>query len=190
MGTAKTAKGGVGVDAYAALLRGINLGGRQLPMKELVAMFERAGCTNVRSYIQSGNVVFRAQQKIAAGISAVVEKAIRTRFKYDAPIVLRSASELATVARKNPFLAAGADPKSLHVAFLAAIPPSASVAVLDPKRSPGDEFVVKGRDVYLRLPNGVGKSKLTNAYFDSKLGTTSTIRNWATVLKLLEMARE
>jgi uncharacterized protein (DUF1697 family) len=190
MSSAKTAKQSAAGSAYVALLRGINLGGRQLPMKDLVAMFERAGCTNVRSYIQSGNVVFIAAEKVAMGLSAVIEKAIRTRFKYDAPVVLRSAAELATVARKNPYLAAGAEPKSLYVAFLASAPPSASVAGLDPKRSPPDEFVVKGRDVYLRLPNGAGKSKLTNAYFDSKLGTTSTIRNWATVQRLLEMTRE
>jgi len=190
MGSAKKAKKATGGGAYVALLRGINLGGRQLPMKDLVAMFERAGCANVRSYIQSGNVVFLASERVAAGISAVIEKAIRDRFKYDAPVVLRSAAELATVARKNPFLLTGADPKSLHVAFLASAPLNASVAALDPKRSPGDEILVKGRDIYLRFPNGVGKSKFTNAYFDSKLGTTSTIRNWATVLKLLEMARE
>lgn len=190
MGSSKTTKHSKGGDAHVALLRGINLGGRQLPMKDLVAMFERAGCVKVRSYIQSGNVVFEAPEKVAAGISAVVEKAIRNRFKYDAPVVVRSASELATVARKNPFLADGTDPKSLHVAFLASVPPTASVRGLDPKRSPGDEFIVNGRDVYLRLPNGVAKSKLTNAWFDSKLGTTSTIRNWATVLKLLEMTRE
>ena len=190
MGSAKAAKRSTGRNAFVAFLRGINLGGRQLPMKELVAMFERAGCTSVRSYIQSGNVVFAAPEKVSSGISSTIEKVIRARFKYDAPVVLRSAAELAAVARKNPFLAAGADPKSLHVAFLASAPPATSVAALDPKRSPPDEFVVKGREIYLRFPNGVGKSKFTNAYFDSKLGTTSTIRNWATVLKLLEMARE
>jgi uncharacterized protein (DUF1697 family) len=190
MGSTKKVKQSVSAGAYVALLRGVNLGGRQLPMKDLVAIFERAGCAKVRSYIQSGNVVFTAPGKVAAGIASVVQKAILGRFKYDAPVVVRSAAELAAVARTNPFLAAGAELKSLHVAFLASAPTSASIAALDPKRSPPDEFVVKGRNIFLRFPNGVGKSKYTNAYFDSKLGTTSTIRNWTTVLKLLAMTSE
>lgn len=176
--------------AYVALLRGINLGGRQLPMKDLVAMFERAGCVEVRSYIQSGNVVFKASEKTAKGIAAVVEKAIRARYEYDAPVVVRSASELALVAKKNPFLKPGVDTKRLHVAFLASEPAPADAAAIDAKRSPPDELALRGRDIYLHFPNGVAKSKFTNAYFDSKLKTTSTIRNWTTVLKLLEMASE
>jgi len=72
--------------------------------------------------------------------------------------------------------------------FLADRPPPGKIAALDPKRSPPDEFEVRGREIYLRCPNGVGRSKLTNEYFDTKLSTTSTMRNWRTVLKLVEMA--
>jgi uncharacterized protein (DUF1697 family) len=74
-----------------------------------------------------------------------------------------------------------------HVAFLAATPTPAMVATLDPDRSPPDESAVRGREIYLRLPNGVARSRLTNAFFDSRLGTTSTLRNWRTVLKLVEL---
>jgi uncharacterized protein (DUF1697 family) len=75
----------------------------------------------------------------------------------------------------------------LHVAFLAATPGPSKIAALDPNRSPPDEFAVHGREIYLRLPNGVARTKLTNAHFDSKLGTTSTLRNWRTVVKLVDL---
>jgi uncharacterized protein (DUF1697 family) len=153
-------------------------------------MFEREGCVNVRNYIQSGNIVFEASAAVAKSVPARLEKAILRCYKYDVPLVVRSAGELAAVARNNPYLAAGKDSKTLHVAFLAGAPAKADITGLDPNRSPGDEFVVRGSEIFLSLPNGVGKSKLTNAYFDSKLRTTSTIRNWATVLRLLEMATE
>jgi uncharacterized protein (DUF1697 family) len=177
-------------DSYVALLRGINVGGKNmLPMKELIGMFEREGCANVRNYIQSGNVVFEASAAVAKGVPDRLEKAILRHYKYAVPVLVRSAGELESVTRSNPFLPAEKDTKTLHVAFLASPAAKPDIGALDPKRSPGDEFVVKGREIFLRFPNGVGKSKLTNAYFDAKLRTTSTIRNWATVLKLLEMAR-
>ncbi len=172
-----------------ALLRGINVGGRNsMPMKDLVAMFADAGCRDVRSYIQSGNVVFRASPALAVRIPAVLGKAISTRFGLQVPIVVRRAGELRQIARQNPFLRAGADPKVLHVAFLADEPDAARVAALDPNRSPPDEFAVRGSEIYLHCPNGFARTKLTNDYFDSKLATTSTVRNWRTVLTLLALA--
>jgi uncharacterized protein (DUF1697 family) len=102
-------------------------------------------------------------------------------------VVTRTAGELRGVLRGNPFLRAGAEAETLHVMFLADRPTPARVAALDSRRSPPDEFEVKGREVYLRLPNGGARTKLTNAYFDAKLATTSTVRNWRTVLKLVEM---
>ncbi|MBI2893746.1 MAG: DUF1697 domain-containing protein [Deltaproteobacteria bacterium] len=206
---------------HVALLRGINVGGKHLvPMKSLAAMFEHAGCSDVVTYIQSGNVVFRAKDAAVRRLAGAIRGAIEERFGLRVPVVLRSAAELREVARQNvfeiprparapslhvpkaakdvpvglsvvgigtPFLAAGAAPGELHVAFLADLPAAAAVAALDPKRSPPDELVVRGREVYLRLPNGVARTKLTNAYLDSKLGTTCTMRSWKTVLKLAEL---
>jgi uncharacterized protein (DUF1697 family) len=171
------------------LLRGINVGGKnKLPMKDLVAIFVAAGCADVQTYIQSGNVVCKAPAKVSKQLAATVEAAILERWGYRVPIVMRTADELETVGRNNPFLKAGKEPDTLHVAFLSHVPEPARVSTLDPKRSPPDELVVRGRDIYLRLPNGVAPSKLTNAYFDAALRTTSTMRNWRTVLQLLEMA--
>jgi uncharacterized protein (DUF1697 family) len=100
---------------------------------------------------------------------------------------VRTAKELADVVANNPFLKAGAPEKELHVMFLADAPSASRIETLDPARSPGDEFAVRGREIYLRLPNGTARSKLTNAYVDAKLGTVSTARNWRTVTTLLAM---
>jgi len=82
----------------------------------------------------------------------------------------------------------GAETSALHLGFLADVPHASRVAALDPERSPPDRFHVRGREIYFHLPTGIGKRKLTSAYFDSKLATTLTVRNWRTVLTLLEMS--
>jgi uncharacterized protein (DUF1697 family) len=175
--------------AFVALMRGINVGGKNMvPMRELVAAFVDAGCLDVRTYIQSGNVIFRAPAAVAARLPSRVEQAMADRFGFRVPVVTRTATELLAVTRNNPFLRPGTDPDALHVAFLAAVPGATAVAALDPGRSPPDRFSVRGRDIYLHCPNGLARTKLTNQYFDSKLATTSTVRNWRTVLKLLELA--
>ena len=173
---------------YVALLRGINVGGKHLlPMKQLVEMFTEAGCVNVRNYIQSGNIIFTAPPKVVQGLPALMSKDIEQRFGFSAPVILRTREELAKVARRNPFLKAGLPESTLHVYFLADEPNAAAIKNLDSNRSPGDRFHVAGREIYLHLPNGMARTKLTSAYFDSKLSTIATARNWATVLKLLEM---
>jgi uncharacterized protein (DUF1697 family) len=174
---------------HAALLRGVNVGGKnKLPMRELATIFEAAGARGVSTFIQSGNVVFRAAVGEAASIARDVEAAIGARFGFAAPIVLRTGAELAAVVADNPFLARGELEKALHVGFLADDPPASARAALDPVRSPGDAFEVRGREVFLFLPNGVARTKLTNAYFDAKLGTVTTVRNWATVVELARRA--
>ena len=176
-------------DVNIALLRGINVGGKnKLPMKELAALFVDAGCEDVRTYIQSGNVVFRTGSADAGEIASIISGSILERFGSRVPVIVRTAGELEAIAQGNPFVKAGAETDKLHVMFLAELPDSASVEALDRARSPGDEFVVVGREIYLHCPNGVARSKLTNSYFDSKLSTTSTSRNWRTVGKLLELA--
>ena len=176
------------VNVYVALLRGINVGGKnKLSMKDLVSMFTDAGCKNVRTYIQSGNVVFGAKQALAARIPALITGSIADSLRLKVPIVVRTAEELRETIRHNPFLRTGIDTKRLHVAFLADKPGAKKVAALQPDRSPPDEFLVRGSEIYLHCPNGLARTKLTNAYFDSKLATTTTVRSWATVLKLHDL---
>jgi uncharacterized protein (DUF1697 family) len=175
--------------AYVALLRGINVGGKNmLPMQELAAIFAAAGAVNVATYIQSGNVIFQATDSAAKILPAKVSSEVEKRFGFAIPVVLRSASDLRAILGRNPFLRIGAPEETLHVMFLAGTPSARAVASLDPARSPGDTFAVCGSEVYLQLPNGTARSKLTNAYFDAKLATVSTIRNWRTAQRLTQMA--
>lgn len=169
---------------HIAFLRGINVGGKaKLPMKELSAIFTAAGARNVATYIQSGNVLFAsdAPELLVETVTAEIARV----YGYPGRIVLRSSVELLAAYQSNPF--AGVPLETLHVYFLADQPTAASVQALDPNRSPGDSFVVRGREIYLQLPQGMARTKLSNVYFDSKLNTVSTARNWNTVTRLLEL---
>ncbi|MBU6429235.1 MAG: DUF1697 domain-containing protein [Cyanobacteria bacterium REEB65] len=173
-----------------ALLRGINVGGKNsLPMRDLIQLFEDLGGIDVRTYIQSGNLVFRMEGERLLDLAALVEREIAARFGLTVPVVLRTHDDLLAIVRANPFLAEGGDSRALHVAFLADRPSFDRLATLDPQRSSPDRFAAVGTEIFLHCPGGYGKTKLTNAYFDRQLGTTSTVRNWATVLKLVELAK-
>ena len=174
---------------YAALLRGINVGGKnKLPMKDLVSIFEDAGCKNVLTYIQSGNVVFECATSIAR-VQSAVGAAIEKKFGFNPPFVLRQVGELQDVLKKNPFLKAGAKEDELHVVFLSGEPTREAIARLEQNRVPPDEFIIRGKEIYLRLPNGAGRSKLAAAPSHAKFGGVATARNWRTVNKLFEIMR-
>jgi uncharacterized protein (DUF1697 family) len=178
-------------DSYVALLRGINLGpNNRLPMKALEKMFSDAGCSEVRSYVQSGNVVFSANKSLAGKLPDQIAVRILKSFGFRVPVILRTAEQIAETVRNNPFLKKEAMTDILHLMFLANQPSQERIAALDHSRFLPDELVIRGAEIYLRLPNGVARTKLTNAYFDSKLDTVSTGRNWRTVNKLLEMMQE
>jgi uncharacterized protein (DUF1697 family) len=173
---------------YVALLRAVNVGGKnKLPMKDLFEVCITAGCGNVQTYIQSGNVIFSAPPSNSSALSSSIAAQIKKRFGYQIPVVLRTRPQLQNIILNNPFLKAGAAENNLYVMFLANLPDRARVASLDPLRSPGDSFAVSGQEIFLHLPNGAGTSKLTNAWFDTKLGTIGTSRNWRTVLSLLDL---
>ena len=174
-----------------ALLRGINVGGKNiLPMKTLAAMFTQSGCTNVLTYIQSGNVVFDAAPGLIDNIPALITLEIEKHFGMRIPVILRTPDEMSATTHHNPFAEPGADEKLLYVFFLADSPDARNVEKLDAVRSHPDAFRVNDREIYLHLPNGAGRTKLTNAYFDSKLATVSTARNWRTVKALTELMAE
>ncbi|HWE38503.1 MAG TPA: DUF1697 domain-containing protein [Isosphaeraceae bacterium] len=176
------------MSTHLALLRGINVGGKNmLPMKDLARLFVEAGCDGVATYIRSGNVLFDAPAAVADGLPATITARIAADFGHRTPVLLRTTDELRRVVASNPFLPQGVAAETLHVYFLADLPDPARLSTLDPDRSPPDRFHVLGREVYLHLPNGMARTKLTNAYFDSKLATVSTARNWRTATTLLAM---
>lgn len=176
---------------HVVLLRGINVGGKnKLPMKDLVAFFEAAGAESVRTYIQSGNVVFDCGAGDVPGVLASVRDAIAEEFGYDITLVHRAAEAWERIVAAHPFAAGAADPKHVHFGFLAEEPSPERVAELDPNRSPGDSFEVVGREVYFHVPGGLARTKLTSDYFDRRLKTVMTVRNWNTTNRILEMVRE
>jgi len=178
------------VSAYVALLRGINVAGhRRVPMAELRAAVEDLGCTRVSTYLQSGNVVFHTSRTAPATLATAIERQITRGLGLDVDVLVRTRAELDALAAANPFLEEGADATALHVAFLGARPPATARRAVDPERFAPDRFALHGREVYLSCPNGYGRSRLTNPFFERALGTTVTTRNWKTVTSLVELAR-
>lgn len=170
---------------HVALLRGINLGGKnRLAMKDLARLCAALGAREVRTWLQSGNVVYRAAPALAEAMAGALTAAIRTELGLEVPVITRTAAEFLAARDASPFIARGLDPSTVHLAFLACVPEPERVRALDPGRSPGDAFEVLGAEVHLHLPNGVARTKLTNAWMDSRLATVSTARNWNTVTAL------
>ena len=174
---------------HVALLRGINVGGKHpLPMASLRATLEAAGCAEVRTYIQSGNVVLSHRARSGGRVAAEIEERIAEAAGMEVSVVVRSAAEWTQIVSANPFPAAG--PTQLHVVFMKE-PVSPSVAEgLDLDALAPEELVVSGRELYLHLPDGMGRAKLPVALERSRLGGTGTSRNWRTVLALDEMLRD
>ncbi len=173
--------------AYVALLRAVNVGGRnRLPMADLRAALSARGFGQVTTVLQSGNVLLHSAEPEQAVASTVAET-IAESFGLQVGVVVRTAAELAAIAGRNPFLAddPGLDPTKLHVAFLAKPPAAASAAKLDPNRSLPDSFLLDGRELYLSYPNGSGRSRLTLDYVERCLGVQATARNWRTVQRLV-----
>jgi uncharacterized protein (DUF1697 family) len=172
---------------HLALLRAVNVSGRnKVPMAELRAAMTGAGFGNVRTYIQSGNVLFDHPSSDEATLRSELAALIETQFAVKSPVVLRSRDELADAIANCPFVPEPGAEKHLHILFLGDTPSEEQVAALDPNRSPQDRFVVRGRDMYVQYTS-VPDSKLTNVYVDRVLGTVSTARNWRTVNTLLGM---
>lgn len=173
---------------YVALLRGLNVGGRnRIAMADLSAVFEASGARSVRTYIQSGNVLFRAAEQELERVLAEVEDQIEARLGSKVPVASRPGSHLRAIAADHPLSSIATDPRQLHVGFLRERPPPEIVARLDPDRSPPDRMAVRGAEIYLLLPNGAARTKLSHAYFDSVLGIPTTFRNWRTVRTLARM---
>jgi len=177
------------VPTYVALLRGVNVGGRSpLAMADLRALFVDLGHAAVRTYIQSGNVVFASPRTDQAALAAELEAGLAERLAVRSPVITRSAPELGRIAAGHPFAAEGLAPATLHVTFLAATPDPALVEALEPPVAAGERWAVLERQVYLYCPDGYGRTKLNNGYFERRLKVAATTRNWKTVGTLAEMA--
>jgi len=171
---------------FVALLRGINVGrAHQLGMPRLTELLTGRGYGNVRTHLRSGNVVLDSdlsEAELAADLSGAIEE----EFGFDVPVVVRTGAEIAAVVAGDPFATVATDPARYLVTFLPEPPAAAAVDALPPADS--GEYLVRGRELYLWLPDGIANTPLAGWKWDRLLGVAGTGRNWNTVRKLAELS--
>ncbi len=176
--------------AYIAFFRGINVGGKNvLPMKELVAVLEDLGAQNVKTYIKTGNAVFASPEKNLSRLSNKISSEIKKRRGFEPHVLLLELEDIERAIKKNPFPEAAADPRFLHAGFLASTPEKPNLKTLESLKSDSERFYLIDKVFYVHAPKGIGKSKLA-ANAEKLLGVPMTDRNWRTVCKIREMAKE
>jgi uncharacterized protein (DUF1697 family) len=156
-------------------------------MADLRELFESLGFEDVVTYIQSGNIVFDTDLGEESIVGQVTE-AFGVRFGFDTSLILRTAEEMEEIATVHPLSTSDIDPRFLLVAFLDQTPSVDFAEAIDPSTYEPDQLLLRGREVYLRYPNGSGRSKLTNSLIEKRLGMRSTARNWNSVRQLAALA--
>lgn len=177
------------MSTWVALFRGVNvMGSNRLPMKDLAALLQRGGFTSVRTYIQSGNAVFRCSAASANSLAMRIGREVHKAKGFHPKVVVLGVKELERAAFNNPFPEAESEPKTLHLFFLAEEPSCADLASLNRLRSAREAFALRGKVFYLHTPDGFAVSKVqTNV--ERYLHVHATARNWNTVTKLLELTK-
>jgi uncharacterized protein (DUF1697 family) len=177
--------------SYISILRGINVGSRQLRMEDLRNLYETLGFQNVQTYIQSGNVIFQARKTAESQLAAAVSGSMKEALGWEVPVIVLRAEARQTIVQDNPYRHdPSKDPAYLHVTFLAGTPenPARAEKDLALKAAAGEAFSLSDRAVYLYCPKGYGTTKLSNTFLEKQLKVTATTRNWKTTQILLEMA--
>lgn len=176
---------------YISILRGINVSGaKKILMNDLKALYEGLKFSMVTTYIQSGNVIFQAADNISdEEATARIKQAIFQKYNFDVPVLVRTADEMKTTQRINPFLDnKNLNIEKLHVTFLAELPKQEYLVSIKGFNYSPDQFVIIGKDVFLHCPNGYGTTKLSNSFFENNLKISATTRNWRTVNAMVEIA--
>jgi uncharacterized protein (DUF1697 family) len=167
------------VSSFVCLLRGINVSGqKKIRMQDLRELCESIGFHNVETYVQSGNVVLDTSETHTKTIETSIVDAVRERFGFEVPVIVRSNEELPQVANCNPFTdQGGIGEKRLAVVFLADEPSASRLESIDISSLTEDRFAAVGRHIYLHCPRGFGRTKLSNNFFEHRLQLTATTRN-------------
>lgn len=176
------------MNTYIALLRGINVGGKNiLPMKEMAPLLETLDLSNVSTYLASGNVVFQSETADPSALANDIQAAIGQNYGFTPQILIRSIQDFQDAIAANPFPEAASQPKTLHLYFLESPPPDPDLAGLDAIKTATEQYKLLNTVFYLHAPDGIGRSKLA-AGVEKALGVTATARNWRTATKVLAMA--
>ena len=177
------------METMIALLRGINVGGRnKLPMQDLRELLTELGCEGVRTYIQSGNAVFRCAAE-AATLSRDIQNAIQARFGFAPQVMILTASRFESIVADNPFADEIVDPQSVHISFLVKEAAAADIERMNEQCKDNESFHLTKNALYFHAPDGIGRSAFANNA-EKLLGVAATGRNWRTVCKIAEMARK
>ncbi|MCH4824406.1 DUF1697 domain-containing protein [Gramella lutea] len=173
-----------------AILRGINVGGkRKILMADLKALFEKTGLENIKTYIQSGNIIFNSNSNNFE-LEKILENSIRERFGFNVPVIVRNSDELQNSITHNPFYNKNADINKLHLTFLKEKPSKEYLDEIQSFNYEPDNFKIDGQNVFLFIDGKYHKTKLSNTFFEKKLKVGATTRNWKTVLKLIELSKD
>ena len=174
---------------YISLLRGVNIGKKQMKMAVLKQLYESMGLENVQTYVQSGNVIFESKKGNVKELEELIGKQIEHEFGFTAEVLIRTPEELWHILETNPFLGKkDVDTTRLYVTFLTGEPSASARGKVGSFKSDPDEFEVIGTEIYLHCPVGYGITKLSNTFFEKKLGLVATTRNWRTVNMLSGIA--
>ena len=181
------------MQTFISILRGINVSGqKKILMADLKTLYEKLKFKDVNTYIQSGNVSFKTNEKLSdTQLAEKIEKAIHKKYNFLVPVVIRNREELKKIISSNPFLKdKNIDVEKLHITFLSDTPVKSSVESIEGIDFSPDKFIIKEKEIYLHIPESYGETKLSNNFFEKKLNVTATTRNWNTVNKLLEMTSQ
>jgi len=176
---------------YISMLCAINVGGqKKIQMEALRSLYAGLELGNVRSYVQSGNVVFDSAEPQATALAGRIEAQVEQAFGLAVLLFVRGVPDFQRIITANPFLKANTDPTKLHVTFLYSPPSQAAVSSLSIPAASGDQFLFGEQEIYLFCPNGYGKTRFSNDFFERKLSVPATTRNWNTVNALFDLANE
>ena len=175
---------------YISMLRGINVSGqKQVRMESLRESYEGLGFSRVRSYVQSGNIIFESPEIEPSVLRKRIEAKIEQAYRHQISVFIRQPHEFQSLLAGNPFINAGnADLSKLHVTFLYHVPSEPWWSEMASPRDSSDEFARGEMAIYLFCPNGYGKTRLSNSFFERRLGMPVTTRNWNTVNALYKLA--
>ena len=174
---------------YIALVRGINVSGQKLiKMDALKSLFISLNCEEVDIYLQSGNVIFSTNEVDPISLGSKFESEILKTFDFEVPVLMLELDELETIIKNNPFAHHfDKDPAFFHLTFLREVPANIDFKVIDKNVQNDEEFVIIEKVIYLYCPHGYGRTKLTNNFFENKLGVGATTRNWKTCNELVKL---
>ncbi|NQY12187.1 MAG: DUF1697 domain-containing protein [Flavobacteriales bacterium] len=176
---------------FIAILRGINVSGqKKIVMAELRELLVELNFENIETYIQSGNILFESKESDSDQLASSIHNIILKHYGFEVPVIVRKGNDYVEIQKETPFLKRNdsLDIKLLHVTFLKETPSAEKLNAIKELNYSPDEFDIIGNEVYLYCPGGYGKTKLSNAFFESKLKVPATTRNWKTITHLAKLS--